>query len=263
MTRDYTADGWAAILSDNGLDTFQAIWDACDEWVEEPNYHPRRGGSNGVARKVLRTPDGGDMEVYIKVHTNLTRRTLRHPIRGEPALARELRSNLRCVELGVRCAAPLHYVERRIDGESRAIFINQGLTDYEALDEVAKRWDLEGWPSPEVRHRLVGAVAAEFRKIHEGGLVAIYLVPKHIFVRVGDGPGGIDPDTVAVIDLERMRVADNPADARRRDFKKLSGDAPGWSRTDRVRFLRAYDRSEKLTPEAKALWREIQRRSQD
>lgn len=255
--RDYMAEGWAEIFSDNGFTSFEAIWDSCDEWVEEPNHHVRRGGWNAVARKVLRTRDRKEVGVYVKVHSDLCRRTLLHPIRGEPVLARELRSNLRCVALGVRCAPPLYFAARRVRGESRAIFISEELAGHEPLNEVVSRWGREGWPGPGVRTALAASIAAEFRKVHEGGLVAVYFVPKHIFVKRGAGPGGIDPHSVGVIDLERMRKAGSPDAARLRDLKRLHEAAPEWSRTDRIRFLKGYDRSRRLTPEAKALWRAL------
>ena len=153
-TGDFTDPEWRPALERGGWDRFEAIWDLDHGWVDELNL--RRGGWGGVSRHELPGREG-PVGVYLKVHANQVSRSVRHPLRGRPTLARELANLRRCRELDIGCPQPIYYAARRIDGEVRSLLATAELTGYRPLRGWMEEWAKTG-VAPKTRDAVIAEV---------------------------------------------------------------------------------------------------------
>ncbi|MCP3672126.1 MAG: hypothetical protein GY814_17190 [Gammaproteobacteria bacterium] len=247
--KEFSIPQWQEILRHNQLDGFDALWELKADWFEPPNQ--RRGGWSGVVRIELNLPDGGTEAVFVKRQENHTRRTLRHPLRGEPTITSEIRNILALQAAEVPTLEPIFFGERLVGGNRRAILVTRELRGFRPLDLVMQGWLQNGWSDHVLERRELLLVAARvLRKMHSHRLVHNALHPKHLFVRLHECA---QPE-VRLIDLEKMRRAVTPARAARRDLDSLNRRAGVWSQSDRLRFLEAYLETDRLSGEGRSLW---------
>jgi len=248
--RDYLNPDWQGLLEQNGLAGFDALWDLKAEWFEEPNQ--RRGGWSGVARIELKDADGQIHGLFLKRQENHCRRSLSHPLQGEPTFAAEMRNILQTAEAGVPALEPVYYGQRRVGGKWRAILMTVELSGFCPLHELLQQWQDDGWSSAIAeRRQLITKAAVVIRQLHQHRLVHNSLHPKHLFVRSTENG---EPE-IHLIDLEKMRQSLSFKQAARRDLDSFNRRARNFgSRTDRLRFLKAYLGTPVLTQEGKALW---------
>ena len=252
---DFVAEGWETVLRDNGLDGFEALWSLEADWFEPPNR--RRGGWSGVARIVLPGPDGQMTGLFLKRQENHTRRSLRHPLGGEPTFAAEMHNILAMRQAKVPSLEPVYYAQRKVDGRWCVILMTRELLGFRPLDDWVGDWYATGWAaSLEHRRAVLAECAAVLRRLHEAGFVHNAMHPKHIFLRLSDQDGA----EVCLIDLEKMRR--KPGRLRRtlRDLDSLNRRSPHWGRADRLRFLNAYLGSRRLDAAGRRIWQLLARR---
>jgi hypothetical protein len=248
--KDYIAPEWEQISSFNGLGGFNGLWELRASWFEPPNE--RRGGWSGVARVELNLPDGAKETVFLKRQENHTRRTVSNPIFGEPTFSGEIENILLLQQAGVPALEPLYYGQRKVDGKWRAILVTRELAGFQPMDVVTEEWVESGWGKSAVaRRRFLSTLAVVLRRMHEQKLVHNSLHPKHVFVRLEKGES---PD-VALIDLEKMRRALSVKRAMLRDLDSLNRRSYNFSRSDRLRFLKCYLKSDTLNSEARRIWK--------
>jgi len=247
--KDYITPEWEHILRFNDLNGFDALWELQVDWFEPPNE--RRGGWSGVVRVELDLPGGAKEEVFLKRQENHSRRTLRHPVFGEPTFAGEIKNILLLRQAGVPTLDPLYYGQRKVGGKQRAILVTRELAGFRPMNDVMKEWSKEGWEkSVSTRRRLITVLAGVIRRMHEQRLAHNSLHPKHVFIRIVEGRA---PE-IALIDLEKMRRVITIAQASRRDLDSLNRRSRIWSHTDRLRFLKAYLGTDRLTGAARSIY---------
>lgn len=234
---DFIDPDWADVLRHNGLATFEALWAATSDWIEQPNVE--RGGLSGVSRLELALPDGRRMGAYLKRQSGHVRRTLRHPWRGEPTFAREFTMLAYLREHGVRAPVPLYFGQRVVDGTPRAILLTQELEGFCSLDVFSG--EQSGRSSTDIRV-LIRDVAQAVRQLHDCGVQHRSLYEKHLFVRSRDQ--GFD---VAVIDLEKSRFFRIPLWAPMQDLLTLNYRSPHWTTAQRILFFKRYHGCRRLT----------------
>lgn len=243
MVRRYFGAGWPEVLRFNGLEDFDALWMMQAGWFEEPNK--RRGGWSGVSRIVLKLPEGGETVVFVKRQENHMRRTLLHPVQGEPTFRGEIGNILSLRSAGIPTLEPLYYAERKTDAGWQCILITSELTDYQSLDELLSE---QGWEvSRGERQALLYESARVIARMHANRLVHRALYPKHLFVNV-------ETASVCLIDLEKMRHVLFRNRAMLRDLDSLNRHASCWSRSDRLRFLLCYLGQARVTPVVRKIW---------
>ena len=258
--RPHIAPDWQALFEQNGLRSFDDFWNVQAEWFEEPNQ--RRGGWSGVARCELKRPDGGVVRMFLKRQENHVTKTLLHPIRGMATLAREFKNFLRFERSGVAGARLVYFGQRRVAGKLRAVLATEELAGFRSLEDWMRVWRKEGWPRLGERRALITSVAASVRRMHEERLRHNCLWSKHVFLKFADGiPSARGTVEVRIIDLEKMKRTWSSSNAARKDLCTLHRDCPGWSTTDRARFLKAYLDLKKLS-QGRRLWDAVAERSQ-
>ena len=242
--QDYLNPTWQAVLAHNGFTDFAALWHVESGWFEPPNE--RRGGWSGVTRLELTRPDGTTCAVFLKRQENHNTFSWWHPLQGVPTFLREFRLILRYRAADIPSLEPVFFAIR----SQRALLVTEELAGFAGLDH-----HLAVWPTLDAasRRRIIDTVAALTRRLHAAGLQHNCYYPKHVFVKVGAG-GTVE---ARIIDLEKSRW--NPLARQRsvRDLDTLNRYAPACSRSERLRFLKAYLGITRLTPAAKSLWRAL------
>lgn len=253
--KDFIRECWRSVLAYNGLLDFNALWQLEAPWFEAPNR--RRGGWSGVSRCDLARPEGGTCGVFLKRQENHKTFSWRHPIKGIPTFLREFRLIMLYKSCGIPALEPIYFAMRTIDGGHRAILITEELSGFASMESHVQAWLKNGFPPAQDRRKYLEAVAALSGKIHENTIQHNCYYPKHIFVRL-NSDGRIE---ARVIDLEKSRRRPLSLLCTLRDLDTLNRHAPGWSRGDRLRFLKSYLRIDRLTPYAKWLWRRLAARA--
>ncbi len=248
----FIATGWDKIFAFNGLVTFEDFWTRTVQWFEEPNQ--RRGGWSGVARCELSLPEGGAVRVFLKRQENHVTRTFLHPIRGIPTFEREFQNIMRYRAHGIPSLTPLYFGCRRQGGKQQAILLTEELSNFRSLHDLERCWQ-ESPPKATVRRSVVRAVARLLRQIHAQGLRHNCFYPKHIFINI-KSPNDVE---ARAIDLEKTKSSPL-RNWRMNDLGTLNRHAVGWSRSDRVYFMREYFAVPRLTPDARKQWRRLARR---
>lgn len=237
------------------LSTFEQLWDCEIAWFEAPNE--RRGGWSGVGRLQLQTKEGGSLCLFVKKQQNHGRRTLLHPLRGEPTFRREYKRLQYLQTHGIAAPQVVFYDEKVIEGQSRAILVTEELEGYQPLDSLADIWFAQGGISRQYKQAMLRTIAESLRNFHQLGLVHRALYPKHIFVKSADGQA-----QVALIDLEKARFSPFFWYRAYFDLAALNRHAEHWSRSQRLCFFKQYCHLNRLSGLSKWLCRCIVKRSQ-
>lgn len=246
--QDYLDEAWRATLARHGLADFEGLWHLEAPWFEEPNR--RRNGWSGVARLDFGQPGAAAVVVFLKRQENHNTFSWRHPLRGIPTLLREFRHIMHYRACQVPTLEPVFFAARTVAGKSRAILVTQGLTGFLPLDH----WLAEDAPRPLGQRRTcLVAVARLLSSMHRHGIQHNCFFPKHVFVRAAAN----NTMEARVIDLEKSRWRPLALPCALRDLDTLNRHSPGWSRTDRMRFLLTYLGSKRMTPYGKWLWRRL------
>lgn len=251
---EFVAEEWKTVLQAQGLDGFEAFWALEADWFEPPNR--RRGGWSGVTRIEVSGPDGRPTGLFLKRQENHDRLTLRHPLRGEPTFAAEIRNIHAMQRVQVPSLEPVYYAQRMLAGRWRVILVTRELLGYRPLDAWTADWyAVDRGVSRKTRLQTIAICAQILRRLHRAGFVHNAMHPKHIFLRV-DGREGVD---ARLIDLEKMRRKPFLARRAQRDLDSLNRRSRHWSRTDRLRFLKAYLGMDRLDAAGRATWRRLAR----
>ncbi|MDP2154048.1 MAG: lipopolysaccharide kinase InaA family protein [Methylotenera sp.] len=196
MKKTFIASHHQALLASYQLDNFESLWAREIAWFEEPNQ--RRGGWSGVGRLELNQSGLANINVFVKKQQNHGRRTLLHPIKGEPTFRREFERLQFLASHQFSAPKVVFYAESEVAGCQRAILVTEALDDYQPLDLLMNTW--RDKLSSQQQSLLIQKLATELRRFHQLGLVHRALYPKHIFVK----NAAHEPD-IALIDLEKAR----------------------------------------------------------
>jgi tRNA A-37 threonylcarbamoyl transferase component Bud32 len=190
--------------------------------------------------------DGDEPALYVKVFrvaAGLARlRSFLRPskARREAAIARAV------AERGLEVARPIAVGEERRAGlllRSFSVIPERPGSDLRAL--------LLGTPEARERRALVEAFGRLARRLHDAGVDQDDFSPNNFLVGVNG--------RFALLDFERCRLRRVPPQRRWHVLAKLQRHDLGVSRTDRVRFLRAYLGEQEGRAARAAAWRAIER----
>ena len=237
-------------LKRHQLDSFDALWEAQGEWVDEPNR--ARGGFSSVTRLTLDDANGQPRIFYLKRQSNYLIRHMRRPL-GEPTVSRELYNIERFARLGIPALEAAFYAEKREGGERKAILLTPDLDGYQPLDQWYAHWEQHSY---HLKQHLLLAAARLVALLHSHAIVHNCLYPKHIFLRqVEDGV------RVRLIDLEKSRAHMFSPWGRMRDLDALHRRSTPPSRTQRLRFMLHYLNKPRVDAEVRYWVTRVLRRS--
>jgi len=254
MTTTFIDPNYQKLLSDSNLDSFDAIWDAKVDWFEEPNE--RRGGWSGVGKFFLN--DGGlERGVFLKRQQNHQRKTLAHPIAGQPTFSCEFEMIQLLTNRQVPTLKPIAFGVRKTKQGDQAILMTEELLGFESFENATdKLFSVQNAkPSISTQNALIRQVASTVAKLHAASVQHRSLYPKHLFVHK-DGT-----QETRVIDLEKSRVKYFSMLRALYDLSTLNRHSKHWSNTRRLYFFLQYLGVSKLTFASKFLCRLIIKRS--
>ncbi len=247
---DFIAADWRDLSQQNGLDSFDALWDLDIGWFEEPNV--RRGGWSGVSQAELVRAGGGRARVFIKRQQDHITRTLAHPLAGVLTFRREFRNLERLHACGVPTLDVLYFAERRVDGKRQSILITRELSGYQSLEDYIQNWQQTGWPDKRVWHSFIARLAGVARLMHQNRIQHNCFFPKHIFLSDIDAQADI-----RLIDLEKAKHTFSVEQASLRDLDTLNRRTPGVTSTERLRFLLAYHGQRRVDSQVRKTWKKL------
>ena len=220
---------YQAIFAQNQLHDFDAIWAREIDWFEAPNE--RRGGWSGVGKLLLQSDNGQTLSVFVKKQQNHGRKSLRHPIVGEPTFRREFKNLTFLAMHNIGAPKVVYYAEKTATKQQQAILITLDLVDFVPLDSIhlSNLNELK-------QTQLLQTVAAEVKRFHNTGMVHRALYPKHIFVKNAQNIA----TEFAFIDLEKARFS--PLSWYRADFDLAAffRHVIGWSDAHKLLFIKTY-----------------------
>lgn len=187
---------WREPLNKLGMLDFETIWNLQLDRIDEKNI--ARGGWSEVVRFNLQEPVLATSELYIKRQSNYGYRAFPNIFKVRPTLFREFSNLMWCIDNDVPVIKPLLFAVEKVNGESRAILITAGLTDYWSLDKIdhiAK--------TREQRLAVIQSVAEIIFDMHIKGLQHSCLYPKHVYVS-NDFFSDTNRD-IRLLDLEKAR----------------------------------------------------------
>ncbi|HEY0562762.1 MAG TPA: lipopolysaccharide kinase InaA family protein [Methylophilus sp.] len=253
----YLSNQFATLLQQHQLATFEQLWAHAIDWFETPNE--RRGGWSGVGRLNLDAHNGAVTSLFVKKQQNHGRRTLLHPVVGEPTFRREFKRLQFLAQHQFTCPKVVMYGESQVNNQQRAVLVTEALTDFVPLDVLMDTWFLSA--SIAEKNSLMVRVATEIRRFHDLGLVHRALYPKHIFIKLsGIKLSGAQPE-VALIDLEKARFSWLGWYRTIFDLAALNRHTVGVRRTQRLKFFMYYMDVKQLDWFSKRLCRLISQRS--
>lgn len=224
--KDFIDPPVAALLENQRLASFEALWALTLPSVEQPNTD--RGGWSGVARLNI-----GGRAFYLKRQVNHRIRGLTHPL-GEPSLAREMRNISLYQQRRIPALEAAYFAQRRVAGQQSAILLTYALKGWHDLAHWQNRWrELEAAQ----RLGILQATGVLVRTLHQAGQVHRCLYPKHVFLR--------DRRThfaACLIDLEKSRPAWlGQRDKINKDLEPLLRHSlHAWGETEQRLLLNAY-----------------------
>lgn len=247
----FLAKQYQQLLSRHQLADFDQFWEKKIGWFEEPNY--KRGGWSGVGQLML--GEQQTLNIFIKKQKHYNRRTLFHPIVGEPTFRREFKSLQFLNQQKVNAAKVVFYDEKNMAGNECAILVTEALTGYESLDKVLEKDFIHHRLPFAERRQLIKSVALFIRRFHDTGLQHRALFPKHIFVKKTEGL----PE-ISLIDLEKSRFSLYLVRRAYYDLVSLHRHTHYLSKTERLYFLLQYFKQTKLNAFTKAFCRKLLKR---
>ncbi len=248
----FTSTQWKNLFEQNGLESFNALWDLQAEWFEAPNH--RRGGWSGVSRIELQQADGSKIGIFLKRQQNHTRRTFAHPIKGENTFTAEVRNIKHLIAHDVPTLELICHGQQTDAGNQNALLATVELVNYQPLSTLIQPEHLATLTIPQ--HRAIAQAVGEMtHKIHLSQRVHNCLYPKHIFVHL-EG----ESVEVRVIDVEKAKYRHSAQRRTLRDLDSLNRRATNISKTDRLRCLLAYLDQQKMDTNSKQLWRKLAKR---
>ena len=222
---------YLALLNQHQLASFGQLWDFKGEWFEPPNRE--RGGWSGVNYVELTVESGEKRGVYLKRQQNFMRRSLRHPIAGEPTFMREFTILQHLAKHQVNAPKVVFFAAQA----KQAILITEALVGYVDLDT----W-LEQNPNANIARKknLIRSIANTVKNLHEAGVQHRSLYPKHLFVKEIKSIKENNGFEVAIIDFEKSRITPLITRLKLSDLITLSRRLPQISRTQKLTFFKQY-----------------------
>lgn len=218
------APAWLSLCEANGLDSFDAFWEAACTRVDEPNR--ARGGWSEVGVLTL-SGQHQPQRFYLKRQENFNCRTAGHPLRGIPVALREWKTIQHLSQKGI---ATLDVVVcgRQCRSQDRAVLMTVALDDY---------LDMEQWlvchAPGEPRKQGLLTLGRQIGRLHGAGMKHGCLYPKHVYFSQAE------PLDLRFIDLEKCKRLTSRKTGLR-DLDTLIRHTPSLTDNDQQQIYAGY-----------------------
>jgi heptose I phosphotransferase len=253
MTNLTIQPDWRAALEAAGLASFDALFAAGE--AHKVDGHRYRS----VSRLELPGPGGKPLVVYLKRQWGLEARASMRDFLGRrwPALParREWKNTLRLLAAGIPVAPPVVWGLDHASSEPRSLIAFAEVHGPSLARYIAKTAPsaLQG-PAAARRHRIADLAGQAVRRLHDAGLSFPDLYGKHLYL---EGPEAVEP-RIVLIDVQRLRGRRPGHVAEDLAALFVSTECPSLTRTDRLRFLRAYMGRDYSAAAARTLGRRVE-----
>lgn len=221
---EFIAQTDKAILAENGLDSFDALWTLQLENIDEPNNE--RGGWSTVSYLEL-----GGKGYFLKRQVNHLTRSLKAPF-GEPTFAREFRNIIDYQALGIPAVTVAYFATRKQGNEKQAIIMTHALEGWCDLESYLPTWkDL----STNQQQEIIKSSALLLKKVHDKNRLHGCFYPKHIFLKLME-----NVFESCLIDLEKTRSLHSKRDRLKDIDTLMRRTQKQWSEADCRFFLSTY-----------------------
>jgi heptose I phosphotransferase len=247
---------------------FRTLWEGRDPF-EEVERLPGEVFRHVAARKTIRVALNGD-HYFAKIHYGVGWREilknllhLKFPVLGA---GNEWTALNRLHQIGVPTMTPVAFGRKGSNPARRQSFlITEELRGTTSLEDLCATWTAQP-PSFRLRKALIERVASLVRQMHTHGLNHrdCYLCHFHLDTATGLDRTNANELRLYVIDLHRAQLR------RRTPLRWLVKDLAGLyfsamdigiTRTDRLRFIRAYEQKplREIFPDRGKFWRRVER----
>lgn len=215
-----------------------------------------------LVRRIERRSGDEAFVAYLKWYARHPwRRELARWLRGRRASGAllELERIDRLRQIGVAVPEPLAFGQGLRLGRFRSFLLLSSMEHWPTLEEIAhSRRFREKLADHRVRRRLVESVADLARRLHGAGIANPSLYSRHVVVESLDA----DPIVTGLIDLEDLEIGVRINERRRAEdlgALALTLQRECVSLADRARFIRSYQRADRLDSIARRLIAAIDR----
>lgn len=248
LKEEHLASDWAGWLQRNGLDSFEAWWNLPLTPVDDGNFD-----GDGWSTVSFFSKDG--KSVYVKRQSSYLCRNFASPLFAVPTAKAEQTKISWYARSGIPALSTVYFGWRKLGTKKQAILVTEALSGFASLDEF---YAVPQAISRAEKVALVRAIGTAVRRLHSAGMLHHNLYPKHIFVKQIEGGWQI-----RFIDLETSRPHFGFVPLKLRDLETLNRRAKWWSKTDRLRFLLAYQNATRIDNNARTLVEGLRKRSKN
>ena len=242
----YTDQNWKDAFTQSGYSDFDSWWNAETDLVEEGNFRGTDADSSWSHVSRIHLANG--KTVYLK--------------RRKTTFEIEWKNYQALQQAGVPTLKFIYFAHRKLDGNRQSILVSDELQGMSSINELVKNFNDHGWPPRPQRLAILAAIVTIIRKMHDAGIIHNALYSRHIYLNIPvspDAPCIVPADVHAcLIDLERTKFpGKNSPKLIKNDLEKMYRRIRDWPARDCLWFLKQYLGIDKLTPEAKAIVRQI------
>ena len=257
----YLHTDWQQTLNSIELVNFDAWWNLDAKPVEAPNTIA--GKPNAWSHVCsLKTAEGKTL--YLKRQQDFYPKNLLQRFCKQLTFTREFKNYHLVKSAGIIVYDLIYFESRITNGHRQAIYVAEGLDGFISLDKLIPIWNANGWPPRTDRRRILSPLLETIKNLHSHGILHNALSPRHLFFNLSTDHPYDMPDKIdfRLIDFERLKKLNQRSDKPiQRDLFTLHRRGLHWPNSDRVWFLKNYLEISKLTPEAKTIIREFQKRA--
>lgn len=255
----FTDPEWKQDLQDAGYSDFDTWWNAEGDLVEKGNFWGKdeRQSWSHVTR--VQMPNG--KTIYLKRQQNHYPTNFLNRVRGLLTFQLEWKNYQRLQASGIPTMKVVHFAYRKSKNDKQCLLVTEELEGMISLHELLSHFNIHGYPSREIRLRILSAMLKTVKKLHTAGMLHNALLSRHVFLNIAivDGKATIPLNLRAsLIDLERNKYT-GPQSPKliSKDLRLLHKKMPQWPQKDFIWVLKKYLEIDKLTPKAKIIARKL------
>jgi len=249
LNKTYVCPNEKDFLTQEGLGSFEELWDRRDPWHDKINRGRSRNGWSGVCRIEI-----AGRTFFLKKQENFFSYSAGFPFRR--LLAEREFDNIHLFNLlRIPSVKAVYFGMQKKGKKHQALIMTEALEGYVPLNKVEKKWQDEQQENHAKQRSLITSIASLIRQAHDHGVAHGSFRPKHIFVSK-DYCSETYPSSKRLdcrfIDLEQAGKVPIGGKRQLRDLATLHRkSSPYWSEKYRLLFILSYLGKKEFDAEAR------------